>query len=68
MKRLLRLVLIALGAGSAAAIAVPMQPAHATEVVRVCVGVSPKPVVIYLNGNAIGGTTPGAPRTCVVDI
>jgi hypothetical protein len=46
----------------------PMQSAHATEVIRVCVGVSPKPLVIYLNGNAIGGTTPGAPRTCVVDI
>ena len=70
MKRLLRLAVVALAVGGTAAIVMPLQPAHATEVVRVCLTVSEKKVLVDVNGSPVGLPGPGLalPRTCLIDI
>lgn len=63
MKRLFALVGVLLGIG---ALAVP--PAHAGELVRVCVTVTPKSPGLYVNGTPLLPGTPGTPRICPVDV
>ena len=55
----------AAGAVALVGLAVAAPPAHAADVIEVCLTVTPKSVSVTVNGEVIGSPVVEQPRTCV---